>query len=307
MAPFILKDLSKEGSLDPRHYDRGMLSELLSYGVPLVPSALAGMALVFLDRFIVQFFRGAAEVGVYSVSYTLGDKIMQLVTMPLLLTMMPSLIEAYERHGQRLAEGVQTQFTRYFAVLTLPLLVGMAVAAPAFMQVFTGPDYRSAAPVLGVVAAASMLGSFAQIAGAGLGMHKKTKLIMADTLMAAGLNIVLNFALVPRFGYMAAAYNTLASYGLLLFVTWLQSRRYMRWIIPWGELARIAAACLGMGVAVWAVERFLPLGLALLLAQVALGIVAYAVLLFAFGGVKPSERAFVGELAKRGLGKIARR
>lgn len=306
VAPFILRGISQEGSLDPRNTDRELLRELLTYGMPLVPSALAGQALVVLDRFIIQFFRGAAEVGVYSVSYALGDKIMQLITMPLLLTMMPSLIEAYEKHGQKLAEGVQTQFTRYFAILTLPLLAGMTVAAPVFMHVFTGPQYRSAYGVLGLVAAASMLGSFAQIAGAGLGMHKKTKLIMVNTVMAATLNTVLNIIFVPRYGYMAAAWATVASYGLLLFATWMQSRRYMRWIIPWAELARIGAACIGMSLAIIALARFFSPNLWLLMGQVGLGVVVYVGLLLVFGGIRADERAFLGGIVSRGLGRMKR-
>ena len=231
---------------------------------------------------------------------------MGLVTMPLLLTMMPSLIEAYEKHGQSLAERVQKQFTRYFALLTVPLLAGMAAAALVFLDVFTGPNYRSAYPVLGLVAAGSMLGSFAQIAGAGLGIHKKTKLIMVDVLVAAGINTALNFIFVPKYGYMAAAWATLVSYGVLLVVTWMQSRRYMVWLIPWADLARIGAASLGMYLVVAAMTRYLPATLYVLLAQVVIGIVVYTGLLLAFGGVRAEERRFLGGMAARGLKRLTR-
>jgi O-antigen/teichoic acid export membrane protein len=307
VAPFILRDLAREGSLSPSGIDRSQLREMLVYGMPLVPAGLASWALIVLDRFVLQALRGAAEVGVYSVAYTLGDKIMQLVTMPLLLTMMPSLIEAYEKHGQPLAEKVQTQFTRYFAILTVPLLAGLGAASQVFMFVFTGPQYREAYAVLAIVAGGSMLGSFAQVAGAGLGIHKKTTLIMANTIVAALFNVGLNFTLIPRFGYAAAAWDTLASYLLLLVATWLQSRRYMRWMIPWGDLTRIVAASAIMAACVWALGAYLQHGVLLLGAQVLLGIVVYVAALLLLGGVRPQERAFLGQLARTGAARLTGR
>jgi O-antigen/teichoic acid export membrane protein len=182
----------------------------------------------------------------------------------------------------------------------------MASASLVFMEVFTGPDYRQAYPALALVALGSMLGSFAQIAGAGLGIHKKTKLIMINVLIAAGFQTVLNIILVPRFGYMAAAWATPASYALLLVITWAQSRRYMAWIIPWGDLGRIGAASLGMFAVVYAMSRFLPATLYVLIAQVLVGIVLYTGLLFAFGGIRADERRFVGGMASRGFKRLTR-
>jgi len=159
--------------------------------------------------------------------------------------------------------------------------------------------------VLPLVAAGSMLSSFAQIAGTGLGLHKKTKLIMANTLTAAASNLVLNLVLVPRFGYMAAAVNTIASYAILLGLTTFQSRRYMKFIIPWRQLLRIAAASLGMGGAVLLVfgrlaasaSRTASVGI--VVGEAALGAVVYTVLLLAFRGLHIKEIGMLRRLAAR--------
>lgn len=306
VLPFIVRAVAREGSLSPRHVDRELLGELFSYGMPLVPVGVAGWALIVLDRFVIGHYRSAAEVGVYAVAYGLADKIMQLATQPLLLTMTPSLTQAYETQGQKLAEQMQSHFTRYFALLTLPMLVGLGAASRTFMDVFTGPQYRSAFAVLPVVAAGSMLGSLANIAGTGLGMHKRTKLIMGNTVAAAAFNLGLNVMLVPRFGYMAAAWDTLAAYSLLLLLTWAQSRRYMRWLIPWGPLARVAMAAAGMGAAVYGMSLVMRPTLPSLLAEIVAGVVAYPLLLMVFGGVRPEERAFLGELGRRALARVKR-
>lgn len=307
VAPFVFKEILSEGAVDPRLIDRDMFREFLAYGMPLVPVGLSSWALVLMDRFVLTAFRSPAEVGVYSVAYGLGDKIMQLVTMPLLLTMMPSLTEAFERRGQALAEKMQTHFTRYFALLTFPMLAGMTAIAPVFMAVFTGPDYRAAFAVLPIVAGGSMLGSFAQVAGTGLGMHKKTTVIMQNTLVAAAFNVAANLLLVPKFGYLAAAWNTVLSYAVLLGLTWWRSRTYMYWRLPWGPLGRIGAASAGMGLLVWGMSQVLPVNVWALTLEVVIGIIAYLVLVMVLGGVRAEERGFIIELGRRGMKKITRR
>src|SRR5699024_7978666 len=47
---------------------------------------------------------------------------------------------------------------------------------------------------------------------------KKTQYIAGGTVLSAGLNIILNWLLIPKFGYIAAGYTTVFSYMLLFFV-----------------------------------------------------------------------------------------
>ena len=308
----MLRAIAEEGSLSPRNVSRSMLSELLEYGVPLIPVGISSWALVLIDRYVIAVFGSTAQVSLYSVAYSLGDKIMQLATMPLLLTMAPSLIETFEKRGQPLAEKVQTQFVRYFAILTLPLVAGMAAGAQPFMRVFTGSEYWSAWPVLPIIAAGSMLGSFANIAGTGLGLHKKTKLIMVQALVAASLNLAANVILVPRFGYVAAAYNTLGAYLVLVALAWWQSRPYMRLRLPWADLGRIASASVVMGIVIWLPFARMystasrPVSLAILCVQVLLGVGLYVALLRVFRAVRPDEIKFIAQAWRSAFARIRR-
>ena len=198
LLPLGLRAVGREGSLSPGGFSRPLLSEFLSYGVPLIPVGVSSWVLVLADRYMIQFFRGATEVGLYSVAYGLGEKLMQLVTLPLIMTMTPVLMETYEKRTQAMAEKVQSQFTRYAAMVTFPLLAGMAATSGLFMRAFTASEYWPAAVVLPFVAAAAMFSGFAQLAGTGLGLHKKSQIIMQNTLLAAAFNIGANAVLDPR-------------------------------------------------------------------------------------------------------------
>lgn len=307
LLPFNLRELRKEGSIAPRHVRRDVVRDFASYGLPLVPAAISGWLLILADRYIIGFLQTAEEVGLYSVAYGLGDKIMQLIVMPLAITMGPVMIKTFEHQGQELAEKVQTQFTRYFSMATVPLLFGIGAVARHFMGVFTGAEYRESYPILAAVATATMLNGLAQIAGTGVALHKRTTITMSNTMAAAAFNIVGNIVLIPRFGYMAAAYTTIASYFLLLLLTYTRSRPYMAWRIPWGDIARIVAASGLMAAAIIIVFGARPATVSVLLAEVALGILVYALALFAVGGVKRDEREFLGQALRRAWSKLGRR
>ncbi len=307
VLPLALSRIRHEGSLSPRHVRRSLLREYAHYGFPMIATAVSSWALVLADRYVIGALRSSAEVGLYSVAYGLGDKIMQLLIMPLMMTMGPVVIQTFEKEGQHLAEKVQTQFTRYYAMATFPLLFGLVAVARDFMNVFTGEAYRAAYPVLPIVAAGVTAYGLTQIAGQGVALHKRTTIIMGNTLIAAAFNVGANLALVPRFGYMAAAYDTLASYILLLALTWYRSRPYMAWKLPWLDLAKALAAALGM----WTLLHFAFPGAGhspwLLVAQAASGLGAYAILLLLFGGLRADEREWVLEVASKAVRKLTLR
>jgi O-antigen/teichoic acid export membrane protein len=57
-----------------------------------------------------------------------------------------------------------------------------------------------------------------------IGYEKKTYLSSILVVTAGVVNVVLNAIFIPRYGYIAAAYTTLASYFLLGFWAWVVAR-----------------------------------------------------------------------------------
>jgi O-antigen/teichoic acid export membrane protein len=297
-TPFLIRRLGEEGSLSPASLSPPLLRELLQYGLPLIPTGISSWALVLADRYVIGFFRGASEVGLYSVAYGLGDKLMALVTMPLIATMAPVLVETFEKQGQHLAQRTQSEFTRYLAMACAPLLAGLAVAGQDFMTVFTGPAYRSAFPILAIVASGSVCASLAQLAGTGLGLHRRSTIIMTNALIAATFNVVANIVLVPRFGYMAAAYDTLASYFLLFALTLWRSRAYMAWLVPWAGIGKVIAAAATMAAVLWLVFPGVSASIVRLLAQIVVGVVIYLAALVMYRALDAEEIGFFKDAAR---------
>ena len=54
---------------------------------------------------------------------------------------------------------------------------------------------------------------------------KRTKVLPIITGTAAVLNILLNYFLIPKYGAIAAAWTTLASYGFMLAIYYLVAQK----------------------------------------------------------------------------------
>ncbi|MHB9002571.1 MAG: oligosaccharide flippase family protein [Coriobacteriia bacterium] len=294
--PLAIRYARQEGNLAPRNFSRETLSDFTAYGLPMIPAALSSWILILSDRYIIGLTQSAADVGLYGTAYNLGDKIMGLITAPLLIAIGPVLVQTFEKRGQLLTQQVQSQLTRYFTMATAPVAFGLAVVAQPFMRVFTGEAYHAGYPALPVVATGVALYGMSQIASNGLALHKKTVLIMQNTLIAAVAQVVANLLLVPRFGYLAAAWNTLGAYFLLLVLAWWRSRQFMAWHVPWLDIGRaVAAGVLMAGVLHLGFRNFEP-SLWTLASQVILGIAVYAAALRVLGALRPDEIEFLREL-----------
>ena len=94
----------------------------------------------------------------------------------------------------------------------------LIMIAPEILYILGGEEYMQAVYVIPPV----MIGYIAQMLYTLYVnieyYNRKQKQIMAGTLIAAAINIILNLIFIPIFGYIAAAYTTLVGYIVLLFV-----------------------------------------------------------------------------------------
>ena len=58
--------------------------------------------------------------------------------------------------------------------------------------------------------------------------YKKTPVIALCSVVAAGLNYILNAIFIPRYGYIAAAFTTFFSYLILMILHYIAVRFYIK-------------------------------------------------------------------------------
>jgi O-antigen/teichoic acid export membrane protein len=193
-----------------------------------------------------------AAVGAYHASYSIANRTLDVLFLWLGTAGQPALVMALERGGlERLKVAAREQLST-FLLIGLPAAAGVALVARPLSEVLIGEELRTAAASVTpwIALSALLFGLTAYYFGQAFTLGKKTKRLLIAMAIPAGLNVVLNLILVPRFGLMGAAWATAASFGVGMVSTWLIGRRVMALPIPWESLVRCGVATAVMALVV---------------------------------------------------------
>lgn len=181
--------------------------------IPFIPHLLSLTLLNSVDRIMIKKICGSSDTALYSVAYSCGH----MVT--ILMTSMNSAFSPWlgeKLHGEKFEEI--RKVSRYYILLFCVLAILLMLLAPEVLLIFGGRSYLDAKYVMTPVAMGCVC-QFLYTLFVNVEQYKKNTTGMAfASVSAALLNYVLNAIFIPLYGYIAAAYTTLAGYLFLLIV-----------------------------------------------------------------------------------------
>lgn len=206
-----------------------VLRRFWTYGNPMMFWFLAITLLEVGDRYVIRWFEGNSDVGVYSVNYMFVAALSGFLIGPISWAAGPIIYQKWVINLLDDLELVISNMTTIYLALGFMLLGATISLGKPTVQLLTGAEFHEGVEILVPVMVGQLFLGAATIGNKGLELHENTRLLMWDAIIAAAVNIVLNLLLVPHWGYRAAAYTTLISYGVYALVIWVQSRRYIPW------------------------------------------------------------------------------
>ena len=181
--------------------------------IPYIPHVLSLSLLNSMDKMMITKICGAEENALYSVAYSCGAVITMLVT---------SLNTAFapwlgEKLNQNRYDEIR-KVSKYYILLFVSGTCGIMLITPELLLVMGGRSYKEAIYVMPPVAFGCVC-QFMYTMYVNVEQFRKKTVGMAFASMTAALsNYLLNSVFIPRYGYIAAAYTTLASFAVLLFI-----------------------------------------------------------------------------------------
>lgn len=224
---------------------------MLSFGAPLTLSVISVWVLQLSDRYLLAFFGDFKQTASYSVAYSLGSVISTIVLAPFSLAWPTAMYSIAKRAD---APHVYQQVFRWFTAVLLFAAFGLSLASTVLLDVLFPPSYRTAAPVIPIVAASIALYGAYTVLMVGANVKRKTWMTSAFTALAALVNVGLNLVLIPRFGAMGAAAATFFAYLALVVIAYFANQRI--YPVPY-EVTRAFFAGL-MGIALFYLISELP-------------------------------------------------
>lgn len=179
----------------------------LRFNLPLIPHYLSQTVLSSADRIMIRDMVGASQAGIYGLAYSVS-LIMTIFNSSLSNTVSPWM---YQKIKNKKIESIGS--ITYFTLVVIAVVnIFLIVLAPEVIAIFAPPAYHEAIWVIPPVAMSVyfmfMYDYFARFEL----YYEKTTFMMMASIIGAGLNIVLNYIFIQKYGYIAAGYTTLVCY-----------------------------------------------------------------------------------------------
>lgn len=191
----------------------------LAISIPLVGYNIAGQILNVSDRMMIGSMVDNSAVGIYSTLYTVSS-LSLMVWQAINASFVPYLFQNIEKKEHNIKKISNMLMVAYAVIAVL-----LTYFAPEIVKILATEEYYGAIYIMPPIAAGVFFTSYANLYSNIAVYYKKTKYVMYPSIVAAGINLVLNYIFIKIFGYMAAAYTTLFSYIILAVLQAMWSKK----------------------------------------------------------------------------------
>lgn len=181
----------------------------LKFNLPLIPHYLSMTVLNSSDRIMIGSMVGEGEAGIYSLAYSIA-MIMTLINTSLSSTIGPWMYQKIK--ANRVQDISKIAYITLFIVAAANIV--LIAFAPEAVTIFAPKEYHDAIYCIPPVALSVFFMFMYDLFAKFEFYYEKTPYIMVASMIGAVTNIILNYICIKAFGYIAAAYTTLACYIL---------------------------------------------------------------------------------------------
>jgi O-antigen/teichoic acid export membrane protein len=222
---------------------------LMRVGLGVAAAGAMVTLYVKLDQVLVFEFAGSRQAGLYGAAYRILDQI-QFIPISVMTTLFPLIAASYPRDRARVRALLQTA-GEYLTMASLPALAFTLVAADPIIRLLFGSAFAEAAPALPILMGAFVSISFGYLAGNMVVILELQSKFFRYAAVGLVINASLNVLLIPRYGFLAAAWITLATEVVVMSLTMRSVLRELAMTPRVGRLLRTLVAALAMGVLTW--------------------------------------------------------
>lgn len=199
--------------LDISYFSKKLFKEMMKYSAPLIPTYVLWWITSASDRWFVISLCGEDVNGIYSAAYKIPSLLMMFTTLFYQAWQM-SAIENRDDSG--LAKFYTKIYGAYSSLLMIAAAgVIMLVKPLTYMLVDNDPskNFTYAYHYTPILVIAMIFQCLCQFTSSVYNVKKKSMNSMLTSLIAAVVNIALNFILIPDYGAYGAAIATAAAYA----------------------------------------------------------------------------------------------
>ncbi len=192
------------------------LKPYFRFGIVFLPSGYAVWILNSLDRVFLAQYHTLADIGIYSICFTVGYTLIQVVINPIWSLFPTKAAELYNTNNISELNTLFNQSIKLICWIIFPSITGLVLTSDILLSIITTDDFAKGYLVIPIILAGYLFLMLSAYFETILVLKNKPFLSTVFTLIACLANIFLNFIFIPKFSYMGAAVATTLSFGLQL-------------------------------------------------------------------------------------------
>ena len=188
----------------------GYLKSSAAYSLPLIFYGLSLTILSQSDRIMISTLVGIESAGLYSFAYNIGSMI-SILSVGIFNAVNPKFFNDME-NNRYVNISQDAMLILYFHVLIVLVLI---LFGPLLMTLIVADKYVDSMWLLGGVGISCLMLVYFQLWVRILAFHHKTVYIAIPALLGSGVNVLLNYILIPIMGYEVAIFTTFIGYFVM--------------------------------------------------------------------------------------------
>ena len=212
------------------------IGKFVKYGMPMMAWFFASQLLSVGDRFVIQWFRGSGEVGIYTANYSLISGIAGLLSSPITLAAFPLIMKLWAMGKKEEVANTIKKMTYIYGIISICFLGCAAVSSKPLIDVLLGSNFKEGYIIVLPVLLGAIVWNASILGHKGMELYNKTYIMVIYAFIAALVNLCLNVIFIPKYGYIAAAWTTFISYFVYTALIYLSSGKFIKWSVPFKAL-----------------------------------------------------------------------
>ena len=197
----------------------------LKIALPFFIATLSYKVIQFADRYMVEYYLGTKQTGVYFFFSNISMLIETFVQTTVVMIYSPQLIAAVNK-DKTSRVTVFNKFSKEIIIYSLVAVAGICMIIYPLLYIVEKTDLYHSIGVFFVMISTRLIFNISLIYHFKLYVAKKDKVIMTSTVIALIFNIVLNIILIPSYGLIGGSIATLISIIIMMGMKQIYAKQY---------------------------------------------------------------------------------
>ncbi len=187
-------------------FSREDQKNMLQYSTPLYLTMFVDLVLQQTDGIMIGYFRTAAEVGIYEVSFRFTPFLL-LALGSTAQMFQPFISDYFARNEIQKVAALYKQVTKIVLLITLPILLILLIFPAELLSIF-GKDFSGGSTCLMILSAGFFFQALTGHTNPILALSGNPRLLFFSNTVMTAMNIILNFFFIQWWGITGAALAT---------------------------------------------------------------------------------------------------